>query len=921
MNFLSFPEQTKPLLTWLDVERFLKRQTALWTKLPAGIEAVQCFSDGMEVRHADTIPLATIHGWLSQLFGAAYDQTQSAIRLRIGPTPYPVSFEAVSPHPTSASARVTYPLWREVAYLSAPSSDATPNDEAPLFKPPPQWSDDKGPQVVSFHSFKGGVGRTTALMTYVTALLEQDQTNVSRPLKILVVDADLEAPGITFWLEPKNQPQVSFVQFLEAMHFPPSSESDSLAFFAQSLRKTSLTLRGGQRELFVLPATLALTDIEDMPVQPSHLAKNLHNPWILTDHLYALGRELGVDAVFVDLRAGLSELSSPLLFDPRVEHFFVTTIAKQSVLGMAEVLKRLHTFNRCVADATTFTFPQLKPTVVLSMVTDTLRKSDDYSEALRRLEEAYPTVGDDNTLLSGFEWAEVMFSEQLMSVGSLEQAVSLCKQSSLFDDAQEWAKASQPPPSTPPHKPSHDRKQHARRLHEVCERIQFAEKQLSSEMLVTEPLRNIGKHFSGELPNLVSVGAKGAGKTFTFLQLCQAASWHSFLKKVDVSPVGDADALIFPCLWSLNLDTEPKRKIQDMRASVLQKLQLTDRPPSSLEKLHGDIKAALRTPPDNWGDFWNAFICQQFGKTDQTIEQLSNTLRENKQSVIWVLDGLEDVFDEPTHPDAQAAIHSLLQLPNRLSDVSQGCIGVLIFVRADYVQSAIKQNTAQFLSRYAPFQLHWNPESFLRLAYWIGAQANILENTASEAQTLSEATLLTHLERVWGSKMGSNKSKEAMSARWVFASLCDLKGNIQARDLVRFLKIASKLETDRSSDTYADRVLAPESMRKAIAGCSREKIEEAVLEIALLKQWKERLESITSSKQIPFDAKDMGLESKDLQALQELGVIFEDGKVPLGQPRCYLPEIYRIGLNFEMSNAGRPRTIALLKSNLGKLPF
>lgn len=919
MNFLAFPEQAKPLLTWLDVERFLKRQTALWTKFPAGIEAIQCFSDGMEVRHADTIPLTDIHGWLSELFGAAYDQTQSAIRLHIGQTSYPVSFEAVFPHRTSASTRVTYPLWREVAYLSAPSSDATPENEAPSVKPPPQWSDDNGPQVVSFHSFKGGVGRTTALMTYVTAQLELDQIDLSRPIKILMVDADLEAPGITFWLAPSNQPQVSFVQFLEAMHFPPSSESDSLAFFAQSLRKTSLTLRGGQRELFILPATLALTDIEDMPVQPSHLAKNLHNPWILTDHLYALGRELGVDAVFVDLRAGLSELSSPLLFDPRVEHFFVTTIAKQSVLGMAEVLKRLHTFNRCVADAATF--PQLKPTVVLSMVTDTLRKSDDYSEALRILEEAYPTVGDDNTLLSGFEWAEVMFSEQLMSVGSLEQALSLCKQSSLFVDAQEWAKSSRPPLSAPQKHQSHDRKEDASKLHAVCERIQFAEKQLSSEMLVTEPLRNIGKHFSSELPNLVSVGAKGAGKTFTFLQLCQAASWHSFLKKVDVSPVGDADALIFPCLWSLNLDTEPRRKIQDMRATALKRLQLTDRSPSSLDELHRDIRAALHTPPDDWGDFWNAFICRQFGKTDQTIGQLNSTLRENKQSVIWVLDGLEDVFDDPTNPHAQAAIHSLLHLPNRLSDVSQGRIGVLIFVRADYVQSAIKQNTAQFLNHYAPFQLHWNPESFLRLAYWICAQANILENKASEAQTLSEAALLTQLERLWGSKMGSNKSKEAMSARWVFASLCDLKSNIQARDLVRFLKIASKLEKDRSSDTYADRVLAPESMRKAIAGCSKEKIDEAAVEIAPLRQWKERLQTITSSKQIPFDAKDMGLESKDLQALQELGVIFEDGKVPLGQPRCYLPEIYRIGLNFEMSNAGRPRTIALLKSNLGTLPF
>ncbi|MBK7657042.1 MAG: hypothetical protein IPJ18_20520 [Betaproteobacteria bacterium] len=70
-----------------------------------------------------------------------------------------------------------------------------------------------------------------------------------------MVDADLEAPGVTFcWM--KNRPQVSFVQFLEAMHYPPVSEEASLDFFADQLKKTTLNVDGSQRELFVLPAAL-----------------------------------------------------------------------------------------------------------------------------------------------------------------------------------------------------------------------------------------------------------------------------------------------------------------------------------------------------------------------------------------------------------------------------------------------------------------------------------------------------------------------------------------------------------------------------------------------------------------------------------------------------------------------------------------
>ena len=724
---------------------------------------------------------------------------------------------------------------------------------------------------------------------------------------------------MTFWLDAVNRPQVSFVQFLEAMHFPPGSVESSLEFFAQSLRKTSLNIGGAQRELFVLPAALELTDIEDMPVQPGHLARNPKNPWILTDHLHALGKKLGVDAVFLDLRAGLSELASPILFDPRVEHFFVTTVAKQSIQGMAEVLKRLHAFNGCSTDGIQHT---LMPSVVLSLVTDELRKSSDYSDALEILGAAYPAPGNEEPLSSGLEWLEVVFSPQLMSVGSMRQALDVLKQSTLFKDAQEWAKSLGPTITRRTDQTQITaRKTQAKKLHDVCTRVQFAEKEVSAEMLVTEPLRNIGKHFANELPSLVSVGAKGAGKTFTFLQMCQAQSWHAFLRKVEVQPSGVPDALIFPSLWSSNLDKLAERSIQDMRSTTLKKLGFAISPKSNAE-LRRQIDTAIQQPSQqHWDVFWDAFVCHQFNATHTTTDSLNDALIQVNESVVLVLDGLEDAFNDPTNPETQAAIRSLLGLPNRLNDLSQSRIGALIFVRADYVQSAIRQNTAQFLSRYAPFQLHWNPESFLRLAYWLCAQAGILENRAPQAQTLPEQGLLDDLEQLWGKKLGSDTSKEAMSARWVFASLCDLRGNIQARDLVRFLKWASQFERDRSGETWPHRVLAPESMRKAIPACSKEKVAEAAVEIAPLKSWMDRLAQITRRKQIPFDAKEMELNGKDLQALQELGVIFEDAKVPSGEPRLYLPEIYRTGLNFETSTAGRPRTHALLKSNLGALPF
>ena len=65
------------------------------------------------------------------------------------------------------------------------------------------------------------------------------------------------------------------------------------------------------------------------------------------------------------------------------------------------------------------------------------------------------------------------------------------------------------------------------------------------------------------------------------------------------------------------------------------------------------------------------------------------------------------------------------------------------------------------------------------------------------------------------------------------------------------------------------------------------------------------------------------LDTNLLSSLQALGVIYEDLEGNLGEDRLFLPEIYRsgLGLGFEASAAGRPRTQALLKKNIGSIPL
>lgn len=909
------------LLTWLDVERLLKKYTALWTRFPQCIVGVDCFADGMEIRHTPG-SAHDVDAWLDKVFGRAYRRDPRAIQLRIGNTAYPMDLleEQGANLPTVGQ---TYPLWRDVTYLPTDRGDGeTPPGEpqtlgAPESRMPARFNG--GPELVSFHSFKGGVGRTTTLMTYVAACLRDTGPDVR---KILVVDADLEAPGISFWLDDSNRPTVSFVQFLEALHYPPDGVDASLDFFADELRKTSLSLGGLQRELFVLPAALDLAEIQDMPVTPEHLARNPDNPWQLSDHLHALGKRLGADAVFIDLRAGLSELASPILFDPRIDHFFVSTVARQSVLGMAEVLRRLYTSNHQLSGDWKKTD---RPTVVLSLLTKELREAGHYENALKVLGSSYPV---EDPLTPSVQWLDAEFLSPLMSIGSVREALENLPQSQrLYASATEWAQAlySQPDQevsvAVDGQTSTSSRQESAKKLHEVCKVAEFADSSQTSPILATEPLLNLGKHFANDLPNVLMIGAKGAGKTFTFRQIVQACSWQAFLGRLGFDSSKTTDAAILPMLWSDNLQDTPDGEIKKAQGHALDLVNGDKTKLLNGTDLRKRLANALKTPPDHWDDFWDELIAVQFGISQGGLPAVNDILIGKSARTILVFDGIEDAFGNADDPQAREAIQALLRLTNRVSELLNPHLGVLVFVRIDYVQAAIRQNVGQWLQRFQPFRLHWNPESFLRLAYMLSCQAGI-HPSPKPPESLHLEELKTELERLWGKKLGNEKSKEAHSARWVYTALCDLKGNVQARDLVRFLKFSADEESTRVGQTWPDRLLAPESMRKAIPRCSEEKVAEAKAEIAPLRRWSEQMtqQQIRSVK-VPFSAAQVGLDAALLNALQEIGVIYEDTDGNLGEERLFLPEIYRSGLGFETSAAGRPRTQALLKKNIGTIPL
>ncbi|MGH8549313.1 MAG: KGGVGR-motif variant AAA ATPase, partial [Methylococcales bacterium] len=573
-----------PLMTWLDVERRFRELRCREHEFLDSIVTIDCYSEGTEITLDSDKSADQLHGWLKIGFGDALDENDNRLTLSIDKVKYPIE---ILPPEKKRNLPVAYPLWRDLAYGSTG------------FLMPESFPENL--YIGAFHSFKGGVGRTTALITYLAAYLEQ---NKKRKAKILLIDADLEAPGITYWLDNANRPSISFVRFLEAVHYPPSSVAASIRYCAAELRKTSVTLNGNQ-EVFVLPACVnpkQPIELLDTPVLPEHIARNTENPWGVGDFIQQLATELKADCVLIDLRAGLSELASPLLFDPRIERFVVSTIAPQSVNGAVLVLEKMAALRFLASDSNS---QAAVPTVILSLLTPQLRESTDYDTAVAQMYTAFPP--DSNNDTATIDIIEANFDNNLMCLRDLTQALALSRNSPLF--GQFKVLLSTPNGAKKTIKTS-KRTAEAKRLGELCEQYVYAESGQGRNLLITEPLRNLAKHYQNSIPITLSIGAKGAGKTFNFLQLSRAQTWEGFLEKLNVPAIDNNETLIFPFLASKNLGDSAKEIIRRCRKNCYQKLRL-DCEFSDID-LQDRIKNEFSANQNDWVTFWTNEILRTF---------------------------------------------------------------------------------------------------------------------------------------------------------------------------------------------------------------------------------------------------------------------------------------------------------------------
>ncbi len=884
------------LYTWIDVQDVLVESLRRVQPWPTWLFGFRAYWDSLTV-FIGVGQRESALNWLRDVFDPRFEAEGVA---RAAPAAY-INLESLTGFPRAL------PIVIEESAAGLGGQQPTPTLSRPgmiqsrifeTLSPIPLPVD--SPRIYAFHSFKGGVGRTMHAMALANLAAKRGR-------RALLVDADFEAPGITWMLETRlPAPPLSFADLLALAHGDTSEDlTNTVSLAAKQLR--SALVDG----VYVVPAFRPAQSLAALEIRPEHLVGGHADPFILTKLLSDLGRALGADIIVVDLRAGFSELSAGLLLDPRIQRILVSTLSGQAIHGTLAVLELLAERAPSQRD------DDPAPNVILNQVppdqlpTGSFRKVEEslYASLLRTIRTPENTDGvrDAAALLKG----PTYFDPALM-IGpkSWDDVIAALNRSRALETVEDYIGDLVAATSdVGVGEPAIGARQ---KLQEAARQLVFAESSGTGDFLATSPLRKLAADHRSQVPIAIVVGAKGAGKTYTFLQLVRRQNWAEFLQDANAGQ-GSIAAAVAPVLGSLNLREAAAQSVGDAKKRVATQLGETDVAPDA------DIRDRIRKSLNSnlhegqWREEWlNIFaLAAGFKLETNGGRAFVESLRQRGHPLVCVVDGLEDLFQNlPSDTREQTSLRSLLQeVPAWLAQQPERPLGLVVFVRRDMVLNAVKQNAGQLMARYEPYALRWDRVEALRLVLWVCREARCMEqpDTATPIAEMAESKLIEFLLPLWGRKLGPDRSREARSAEWVIAALSDFRGQIQARDLVRFLYLAAK-HSMANPEGRTDRILVPSGIRLAVADCSREKISEILQENPPLGVVLNHLRSLPPEKRsVPFDRDAAGLNPEQISLLEANGVIVAD------EGQYYMPEIFRRGLDFNLPQGARPKVLALAR--------
>jgi cellulose biosynthesis protein BcsQ len=737
--------------------------------------------------------------------------------------------------------------WQDLALWAA-----NPQNQSQLSQPEPRI-----PRTVTFYSFKGGVGRTTAL-THVAWILAM------RGRKVVAVDLDLEAPGLSTAFSSLNPlPEFGIVDyFYERSYLPEGLEPNILItkIFGE------VTIPDATGRLFIVPAgSLSLDYISKVDdLRATTILDNGESLWSMFSR--EIQEQLKPDVILVDSRTGINEWGALSLLQAADEAIIFLFPNEQNRQGIDLLLKSLNSFGKLSINFVFSPVPDLSD-MGMAKVTKLwgiLREFIEYQIAQDELSEN----GDDSDDTQS-EIAEPLVVPYLPPIALAEDYPV----TGLLDYYNRIAN-------------SIDEDTNQLRLGEILpgkdtsERWKIIESLKFPALNAADPKSNLIELFQrtanfdkflDETTCLIR-GRKGTGKTALYLLLLKHESKAKQLARGRLDsvtfisghggfensrPSRNEFQIIHNNLTDMNGNWEALwRSHLILRLFQLNKFKLPEKG-SKKSKFAGLSEILKGLSKENWQSEHTQALIQL--STDSNLRlvlsdalDILNEQQRNKNQTIWLLyDDLDEDFPE-TDGVRQHALTGLFQLIQACDARRLTSIRFKIFLREDIWSRLNFDNKSHFNGR--DLFLRWTRIDFLRLALRQAMQSRDFKDLVDRVAPVenidnaSEESLNRALDLLWGIRRRTgNKAKYVY--RWVYERLSDLNGTAFPRSLSALLEGAKDQELTYKGQTSVktptdDRLLRGKSLEIGLENASEERCEALKQEYADLCPFFEALEGV-----------------------------------------------------------------------------
>lgn len=750
-----------------------------------------------------------------------------ALNLNLGGYPF-ADYELLTPKEATKQdifQPIQLPLWSEI--LMAPD----PENPVPLDE-----DTTKRPFVVTFYSFKGGVGRSTALGLVANIL-------ASRGRRVVMIDFDLEAPGLsfTFLSETSDSEKCGVLDYIYQRHLTPDQNQPEIS---ECIRQIDISKRG---ELYLVPAGVydegyihRLADL-DVRLFYQYEANPIHQ---LLDDVKAY---LDPDIILIDARTGFTEMGAIALFDQADLGVICFSPTSQNFAGLEWVVKaaKKQRSYHGIPDLRFLLTPmppvaQSQQQEWVGLAAEWIANNWDVPASLTVDELYYLVPYNPNITTLGSLFGE-------MPPGLLEVYMPVADAISA---------------SLPETKANIIRLADSRQafLSELQFRATTAQEMDSADIPVIFQRTGDFFKFLQDRTWLVR-GAKGTGKTLLFRLFIERSADARMLAKSDTDLYnvqfipGHGQARLRNTLLNSSglgsYEQQAGRNTWSLFWLNYMLLQLVAALPElqSLPNLDPQMtNLAIQDEPKqaniiNWL-VSRALSPQSAPQADDELLRIDRWLKQRDQKVWLLYDELDIGFGQE-YDRRRRALEALLGwwLEN---DSGLSNIVPKILLREDIWAILNFTNKAYFSTRFV--QLRWEEEDLWRLVL-----RQALDKSSSLADLVRqqfgiERDRLDNIDRLllrrclqplWGERMG--RVNKAYTYNWVRNRISDNKNNRFPRSLIQLLQRAIDIEKGTAERNPYEAVLRPRSLIEALPDVSEQRVAEVRNEYPEFAEFLDRL--------------------------------------------------------------------------------